>query len=80
MTPDPDRSTRIARDQAESLMAHLDTVVAQLERQVTALEGAAAEPGCRTAARLLADATQRRRELSEARSHRDALRVVAERS
>jgi hypothetical protein len=77
MTHDDVHSAGIARDQAESLIGHLDAVATQLERQVAALEGAAAEPNCRTRPRLLADARIRREELSEARAHIDVLRGVA---
>ena len=77
MTHDDVHSAGIARVQAESLIGHLDAVATQLERQVAALEGAAAEPNCRARPRLLADARIRRAELSEARAHMDALRSVA---
>ena len=78
MRPDGDRSTRIARDQAEVLLDHLGTVATQLERQVSAIEAAAAEPDCGSAPRLLADARARRTELAEARSLIDTLRAVVE--
>lgn len=76
MALDAGRSERITRDQAEALLDHLVTVATQLERQISALETAAAEPGCRTAPRLLADARERRTELSEARSHIDTLTAL----